>query len=73
MKYIKYFLTFMLPWVAMLIIEENTAALICFILQLTIIGAIPAGIYACYKFKKHMQQQKVPSPKEQTASTSNEK
>jgi hypothetical protein len=75
MKYIKYFLTFMLPWVSMLIIEENLAALICFFLQLTFIGWIPAGIYACHKFKIHLQQQQeqAQSTKEQTASSSNEK
>ena len=56
----------------MLIIGENLTAFICFFLQLTFIGWIPAGIYACHKFKIHLQQQ-AQLAKEQATSSSNEK
>jgi hypothetical protein len=73
MKFLKYFLTFLFPWVTMLIIEENTAALICFFLQLTFIGWIPAGIYGCKKLKQHMLKQEAGTPTTQEPQQTNEK
>lgn len=58
-KALKYILTFLMPWVTMFAIEENTAAIITFFLQLSFIGWIPASIWACHLLGKHLKKEKL--------------
>lgn len=44
-----------MPWLSMIIIEENVAAVITFFLQLSLIGWIPGALWACSLLKKHME------------------
>jgi uncharacterized membrane protein YqaE (UPF0057 family) len=53
-KFFKYFLTILMPWLSMIIIEENVAAIITFFLQLSLIGWIPGAIWACSLLKKNL-------------------
>ena len=53
----KYLLSYALPWASMLSIEKNGIALATFILQLSVIGWIPAAIWAHAEMKKHLQSQ----------------
>ena len=62
-KFLKYFLTFMAPWISMLLIGEHVAAALTFILQITIIGWLPAGLWACSLLKKHLNKHPKPQPK----------
>ena len=53
----KYLLSYALPWASMLSIEKNGIALATFVLQLSVIGWIPASIWAHAEMKKHLQTQ----------------
>lgn len=53
----KNLISYALPWASMLSIEKNGIALATFILQLSVIGWIPAAIWARAEMKKHLQTQ----------------
>jgi hypothetical protein len=48
-----HILAFFLPCIVMLIIGRPFAAIVCFFLQLTLIGWIPAAVWAAYAFGEH--------------------
>jgi hypothetical protein len=48
-----------MPWLSMIIIEENVAAIITFFLQLSLIGWIPAAFWACSLLKKHLKAEEL--------------
>jgi len=50
-----YLLSYAFPWLAMLSIEKTGIALATFILQLTVIGWIPASLWARAEMKKHIE------------------
>ena len=54
-KFFKYVFTALLPTVYFLIEENNKAALICFVLQLTFVGWLPAAIWACRDLKSKLK------------------
>ncbi len=68
-KFLKYFFTCMMPWLSMIIIEENVAAVITFFLQLSLIGWVPGAIWACSLLKKHMAAEIKPKKNEQSKDT----
>ena len=61
-----YFLSYALPWAAMLSIEKTGLALVTFLLQLSVIGWLPAAILARTEMKKHLDAQAQSSSHEQT-------
>ncbi|MDQ5884831.1 MAG: YqaE/Pmp3 family rane protein [Pseudomonadota bacterium] len=58
-----YFLTILMPGFSMFFIEEYIVAILCFILQMSLIGWPIASIWACstltkyYKKQKHLEHQ----------------
>ncbi len=52
MKFFKYLFAVLLPSLYFLLQENIKAALICFFLQLTFVGWLPAAIWA-YRDQKH--------------------
>jgi uncharacterized membrane protein YqaE (UPF0057 family) len=57
-KFFKYLLTALFPWLYFMMEDNNKAAFICFVLQLTIIGWVPCAIWACSDLKKNLAQSK---------------
>ncbi len=53
----KYFLTIMMPWLIMLNIEEYVVGVLCFFLQMTVIGWPIASIWACNVLSKFYQKE----------------
>ena len=47
-----------MPWVSMLFIDQNIAAVITFFLQISLVGWIPGAIWACAILKKHLAAKK---------------
>ncbi|TLU72869.1 YqaE/Pmp3 family membrane protein [Lichenicoccus roseus] len=45
-------LALLLPWVAFFTIGRPIAGLICLLLQITVIGWVPAALWACYAIGK---------------------
>ena len=58
MNFFKYLFTFFMPWVSMLFIDQNIAAVITFFLQISVVGWIPGAIWACVILKKHLASKK---------------
>ncbi len=52
-------LAIFLPWVAFFTIGRPFAAVICLILQITIIGWLPAAIWAVYALGQYKTDQKI--------------
>lgn len=48
-----YLIAILFPPIAMLLVGKPLQALICFILQITILGWIPAAIWACLVVSSH--------------------
>lgn len=48
-----------LPWLAFFTIGRPFAGVICLILQLTIIGWLPAAIWAVYSLSQYKTDQKI--------------
>jgi uncharacterized membrane protein YqaE (UPF0057 family) len=57
-KFFKFLLTALFPWLHFLFEDKNKEALICFLLQLTIIGWLPCAIWACRDLKSKTVQTK---------------
>lgn len=49
----------LLPWLAFFTIGRPIAGIICLILQLTLIGWIPATIWAVYSLSQYKTDQKI--------------
>ena len=49
----------LLPWVLFLTIGRVFAAVICLILQITVIGWLPAAIWAVYALSQYKTDQKI--------------
>ena len=67
MNFLKYLFTFFMPWVSMLLIDQNIAAVITFFLQVSVVGWIPGSIWACTILKKHLASKKAKEALEQEA------
>jgi len=48
-----------LPWLAFFTIGRPIAGIICLILQITIIGWVPAAIWAVYALSQYKTDQKI--------------
>jgi uncharacterized membrane protein YqaE (UPF0057 family) len=49
----------LLPWLAFFTIYRPIAGIVCLILQLTLIGWIPAAIWAAYAVSQYQTDQKI--------------
>jgi uncharacterized membrane protein YqaE (UPF0057 family) len=49
----------LLPWLAFFTIYRPIAGLVCLILQLTLIGWVPAAIWAAYAVSPYQTDQKI--------------
>lgn len=49
----------LLPWLVFFTIKRPIAGIICLILQLTVIGWIPAAIWAVYSLGQYKTDQKI--------------
>ena len=52
-------LALVLPWVAFFTIGRPFAGLLCLLLQLTLLGWIPASIWAVYALSQYKTDQKI--------------
>ena len=52
-------IAFLLPWLTFFTIGRPFAGIICLILQLTLIGWIPATIWAVYALSQYKTDQKI--------------
>jgi uncharacterized membrane protein YqaE (UPF0057 family) len=52
-------ISFLLPWATFFTIGKPFAGFICLILQLTLIGWIPATIWAVYALSQYKTDQKI--------------
>ncbi|MFC7538131.1 YqaE/Pmp3 family membrane protein [Sphingomonas sp. GCM10030256] len=52
-------LALLLPWAQFLTIGKPFAALICFVLQITIIGWLPAAIWSVYALSQYKADRKI--------------
>lgn len=52
-------LAILLPWLQLFTIGRPFAGLICLVLQLTIIGWIPAAIWSVYSLSQYKTDQKI--------------
>ncbi len=58
-KTLRLIICFILPWLGFLTIKRPFAALICFLLQITLIGWLPAMIWAIYALNQYKTDQKI--------------
>ena len=49
----------LLPWLAFFTISRPIAGIICLILQITLIGWVPAAIWAAYAVSQYHTDQKI--------------
>lgn len=54
-------IAFFLPWLTFFTIGRPVAGLVCLILQITLIGWIPATIWAIYALGQYKTDQKIQS------------
>ena len=52
----------LLPWLVFFTIGRPLAGIVCLILQITLIGWIPAAIWAVYSLSKYNTDQKIEKP-----------
>jgi len=52
-------LALLLPWLQFFTIRRPVAGIICLILQLTVIGWLPAAIWSVYALSKYKTDQKI--------------
>ena len=52
-------IAFLLPWLTFFTIGQPIAGMICLILQLTLIGWIPATIWAVYALSEYKTDKKI--------------
>lgn len=55
----RLFLAIFLPWVQFFTIGRPIAAIICLLLQITIIGWIPAALWSVYALSQYKADQKI--------------
>ncbi|MDP1613812.1 MAG: YqaE/Pmp3 family membrane protein [Sulfuritalea sp.] len=55
----RLFLAIFLPWVQFFTIGRPIAGIICLLLQVTIIGWIPAAIWSVYALSQYKTDQKI--------------
>lgn len=55
----RLFLAIFLPWVQFFTIGRPFAAIICLILQLTLIGWLPAAIWSTYALSQYKTDKKI--------------
>jgi uncharacterized membrane protein YqaE (UPF0057 family) len=55
----RLFLAIFLPWLAFFTIGRPIAGIICLVLQLTILGWIPAAIWAAYSLSQYKTDRKI--------------
>ncbi|WP_018913295.1 YqaE/Pmp3 family membrane protein [Thiomonas sp. FB-6] len=55
----RLFLAIFLPWLAFFTIGRPVAGTICLVLQLTILGWIPAAIWAAYSLGQYKTDKKI--------------
>lgn len=55
----RLFLAIFLPWLAFFTIGRPLAGIACLVLQLTILGWIPAAIWAAYSLSQYKTDQKI--------------
>jgi len=56
---IKLLIAILLPFLSFFLIKKPVAGVICLILQMTLIGWIPAAIWAVYTLSQHNTDQKI--------------
>jgi uncharacterized membrane protein YqaE (UPF0057 family) len=54
-------IAFLVPWLTFFTIGRPLAGVICLVLQLTVIGWIPATIWAVYALSQYKTDQKIAS------------
>jgi len=54
-------IAFILPWLTFFTIGRPLAGIVCLVLQLTILGWIPATIWAVYALSQYKTDQKIES------------
>jgi uncharacterized membrane protein YqaE (UPF0057 family) len=54
-------IAFLLPWLTFFTIDRAITGIICLVLQLTIIGWLPATIWAVYALSQYNTDQKIQS------------
>jgi uncharacterized membrane protein YqaE (UPF0057 family) len=52
-------IAFVLPWLTFFTIGRPIAGIVCLILQITVIGWIPAAIWAVYALSQYKTDQKI--------------
>ncbi len=52
-------IAFFLPWLTFFTIGQPVAGIVCLILQVTVIGWIPAAIWAVYALSQYKTDQKI--------------
>ncbi len=55
----RLFLAIFLPWLAFFTIGRPVAGIICLVLQLTILGWVPAAIWAAYSLSQYKTDKKI--------------
>lgn len=55
----RLFLAIFLPWVQFFTIGRPIAAIVCLVLQITIIGWIPAALWSVYALSQYKADQKI--------------
>ena len=55
----RFFLALLLPWLQFFTIGRPIAGIICLILQLTVIGWIPASIWSVYALSQYNTDKKI--------------
>lgn len=56
---VRLILALLLPWAQFLTIGRPIAALVCLVLQLTLIGWIPAAIWSAYALSQYNADRKI--------------
>lgn len=65
----RLFISLVLPWLTFFTIGRPIAGLICLILQMTIIGWIPATIWAVYSLSQYKVDKKIEKALQQRPAT----
>ena len=55
----RFLIALLLPWLAFFTIGRPFAGIICLILQLTVLGWIPAAIWAVYSLSQYQTEKKI--------------
>lgn len=59
----RLFLAIFLPFLSFFTINRPIAGLVCFILQITILGWVPAALWAVYSLSQYNTEKKIDSQK----------